>query len=773
MKRYFELFLVLSFFVSTVQAQTINGKIIDKQNCPIVFANVIQLDNDSTFLAGCVTDEQGNFMFVKEKNAVLLKCTFIGFKESWLRIEKSFTDLGTIVLEQDAVSLGEVTVSAGLPKVYIKGDAQVTDVENSVLENVGSGNDVLKRIPGMVMKDGSLEVFGKGTPLIYINGKQMRDNSELEQLSSADIQRVELVSNPGAKYDATVGAVVRIFTKKNPDEGFGLDFRSSVYQSKNTDLRDVLKLSYRHKGLDVFGMIDYRLVNETTTIEIGQINEVLGQQWVQKTLSEGANRYESGKGQVEVDYNINENHLLGIRYDFSRPNDWGKGSILSDVLHNGQYYDHLESYQEMSYDYNSRHQINGFYTGNVKESTIDFNFDYLYDKNKMIADGYELSETEEKRIISYENPVLNKLFAAKLTVGNPLFGGTFSYGGETTFTSRQDDFLSMSDVMESSLSLIKDENIAVFAEYNRMFPIGMFTIGGRYEHVKYDYYIDNEFVAGQSKKYDHVYPNFSFATQIKDLQLMFSYAMKTERPYYFALRNSTTYVNRFTLRTGNPYLEPCTMHDFSLASSWKVFQFVVNYQHNLDYTLSEWGEPLEEDPSIILIRPVNIDKLPMMSAYLTASPTIGIWNPNLTIGIRNKQWFEVQSQDKTLELNKPMFIASLNNVLTFPKNWSAYVDLAYYSKGQVENMYFTNGQFVCGLMAMKTFFDDSFSVTLGVSDLFNQQRNVYEKYHVSMIEHQDGKSDTREIYLTLRYRLRPKSTKYNNSMAGESEMQRM
>lgn len=773
MKKNFFLFVIFLFGISAKAQVVINGIIIDFAEEPIQFANVIQFTNDSVFISGCITDENGTFSMTKESHASLLKISFIGFRDKWLTLPNLQTDLGTIILEQDAVSLSEVTVSAGLPKVYIKGDAQVTDVENSVLENVGSGNDVLKRIPGMVMKDGSLEVFGKGTPLIYINGKQMRDNSELEQLSSADIQRVELVSNPGAKYDATVGAVVRIFTKKNPDDGFGLDLRSSVYQSINTDLRDVLKLSYRHKGLDVFGMIDYRLVNEETTIEIGQINEVLGQQWVQKTLSEGSDRYKSVKGQVEVDYNINENHLFGVRYDFSRPDDLGKGNILSDVLHNGQYYDHLESYQEMSYDYNSRHQINGFYTGKVKESTIDFNFDYLYDKNKMIANGYELSETEEKRNINYENPVLNKLFAAKLTIGNPLFGGTLSYGGETTFSSRQDDFLSLSDVMGTSLSMIKDENIAVFAEYNRLFSIGMFTLGGRFEHIKYDYYVDNEFVAEQSKKYNHFYPNFSFATQIKDLQLMFSYAMKTERPYYFALRNSTTYVNRFTLRTGNPYLEPCTMHDFSLASSWKVFQFVVNYQHNINYTLSEWGEPLEEDPSIILIRPVNIDKLPMLSAYLTASPTIGIWNPNLTIGIRNKQWFEVQSQGKTLELNKPMFVASLNNVLTFPKNWSAYIDLAYYSKGQVENMYFTRGQFMCGLMAMKTFFNDSFSVALGVSDLFNQQRNVYEKYHISMIEHQDGKSDSREVYLTLRYRLRPKSTKYNNSMAGESEMQRM
>ena len=124
-----------------------------------------------------------------------------------------------------------MTVSAGLPDVYIKGDAQVTTVENSILADVGAADDVLGKIPGIVKDDDKLTVFGKGEPLVYINGRQVRDFSELEQLNAKDIQRVELVTNPGARYDATVGAVVRIVTKKNPNEGLGVDVRSSVYQS--------------------------------------------------------------------------------------------------------------------------------------------------------------------------------------------------------------------------------------------------------------------------------------------------------------------------------------------------------------------------------------------------------------------------------------------------------------------------------------------------------------------------------------------------------------
>ena len=90
-----------------------------------------------------------------------------------------------------------------------------------------------------------------------------------------------------------------------------------------------------------------------------------------------------------------------------------------------------------------------------------------------------------------------------------------------------------------------------------------------------------------------------------------------------------------------------------------------------------------------------------------------------------------------------------------------------------ENMYFEKDNFICNLSVRKSFLNNSLSVMLGVSDLFNQQRNIYEKYHVTMVEYENGKTDTREVYLTLRYQLIPKSSKYRGTMAGENEIQRL
>ena len=191
--------LLVFIVVLGAEAQNINGKVVDETNQSVPFANVVQMSQDSAFLSGCVTNENGAFQMEKSTNAALLKVSFIGYKDKWLSISGAQTNLGTIQLARDAVNLNEVMVSAGLPDVYIKGDAQVTTVENSILAEVGSADDVLGKIPGIVKDEDKLTVFGKGEPLVYINGRQVRDFSELEQLNAKDIQRVELVTNPGAR----------------------------------------------------------------------------------------------------------------------------------------------------------------------------------------------------------------------------------------------------------------------------------------------------------------------------------------------------------------------------------------------------------------------------------------------------------------------------------------------------------------------------------------------------------------------------------------------
>ncbi len=763
--------LVLLFLGLLVKAQVIKGKIVDYNSEAVVYANIVQFTNDSVFILGCTTDLQGLFNMPKADSASLLKISFIGYKDKWFDLQKSHTDLGTIIMEQDVVVLNEVTVSAGLPKVYIKGDAQVTDVANSVLADVGSGDDVLAKIPGMVKSNNGLEVFGKGAPLIFVDNREVRDMSEVEQLSSTEIARVELVTNPGARYDATVGSVVRIYTKKGLEDGLGLDFRSSVYQSENTDFRGILKLNYKRKRLEVFGSFDYKNYTTAVNQNIRQRN-IVDCIWDQNQTMDEVVKEQYAEGVLEANYNINDKHSIGVKYNITaRPMFRDSIFVSSVVFQNNEFYDSLFSPQLLDYDYKASHRVNAYYVGKIKNTSVDLNIDYLNSNYSVYDKGIENSLMWDDRVFDSKNLVKNDLIAGKLTFVSPLFGGNLSYGGQLSFTNRQDDFFSLSQYADTSFCLIKDKNIAAFLEYDFTVPIGKFSVGCRYEHVGYDYYVQDIHIENQSKIYDRVFPHVSFMTQIKSVQLMLSYSVKTNRPSYRDLRNSVEYINRFTLQSGNPFLASSFTHGLSLLASWKFVQLSVDYDNHKD-CIFEWAIPSQDAPDITIIKPENFDKFQQLNISVMASPQIGIWDPSLMIGLQMQNPSAV-SQEEYINFNKPMFLGKFDNSFSLSNNWFINFDVLCQSKGHAGIYYISKGIVVCDLYLRKALLNDALNIILGVSDIFKQRGTWVETYWPNLRLYNHNVSDSREVYLTLRYKLRPKSSKYKGTMAGENEMQRL
>ena len=147
-------FLLLAALLTavSVDAQQLKGRVADAQGEPVAFANVVLLRADSTFVSGNVSDEAGYFSLDLTGNPALLKVSYIGYQDAFVSLMGK-TDLGTVQLREAATALGEVVVRGTIPVTRLKGDALVTSVENSVLAKVGSANDVLAKVPG-VLKTG-------------------------------------------------------------------------------------------------------------------------------------------------------------------------------------------------------------------------------------------------------------------------------------------------------------------------------------------------------------------------------------------------------------------------------------------------------------------------------------------------------------------------------------------------------------------------------------------------------------------------------------------
>ncbi|MBP5537030.1 MAG: carboxypeptidase regulatory-like domain-containing protein, partial [Bacteroidales bacterium] len=199
------------------------GRVIDQKGEPVEYANVVVLSKaDSSVVCGTVTAEDGSFNIVTNETDGIMMVAMIGYGTQYLVP----VDGAVITLIEDAVMLEGAVATAVMPKTKLTGEGLQTSVRGSVLENVGTANDVLAKTPGIIKGQNGLEVIGKGSPLVYINGRKMTDASELDRLQSNEIQSIEVITNPGAQYDATVRSVVRIRTVKRQGDGFGFSLNA-------------------------------------------------------------------------------------------------------------------------------------------------------------------------------------------------------------------------------------------------------------------------------------------------------------------------------------------------------------------------------------------------------------------------------------------------------------------------------------------------------------------------------------------------------------------
>lgn len=680
-KAIFALSVALGISVS-LHAQTVSGRLVDEESRPMAFANVVILSpEDSSYVAGTVSREDGTFSLNNSSGQErLLRVSSVGYVTIYKRC--SGGDMGVIGMKTDENVLGEVVVKSQLPVTRMGDEGLVTNVEGSVLSRMGTANDVLARIPGLQRKKDGFEVFGKGTPLIYINGRKLRDKEELAQLSSEDIKSVEVIHNPGARYDASVGAVVRIRTVKRQGDGFGFRLSGDYNQSENTDLNGQADVNYRHGGLDV-----------------------------------------------------------------------------------------LSSATSMRSDAKPTHSLNAYYAGKIGKGELEWDADYYSSDNTDRSQNLENSAEHDDRTVMSENVVSNKLAATKLSFTHPLWGGSASVGGEYTFTDRHDDYINPEGYVPTSYSRIREHNIAAYVQYSHPLPFGQVSTGVRYEHVDFDYFDNGTFMPSQSRTYDNLFPNVSLSGQLGKVQFQLSYAARTQRPSYSQLSNNVLYANRFTWQTGNPRLKPTITHDITAVAMWRFMQAMVSYKLNRDY-IFYWGTTVEGQSAVTLLNRINHGRLPQLTVFVSASPTIGPWNPSIGAGML-KQWLTMTAAGEERRYNKPVFMAQWNNVFNLPAGFVVNADFNFQSRGNVQNLEMKDEHYVLNIGVRKSLLNDALSLELRGNDLLHRMKDGTLMYFERAMMYDKSWSDTRSVTLTVRYKFNTARSKYRGTGAGHDARGRM
>lgn len=678
----------------------------------------------------------------------------------------------TTLFDKFSKELGEVVVKAHLPQYKKTHEGLLTNVAGTVLSKMGTAEDVLKHVPSIVKKKDGYEVIGKGTPIIYINGRKMQDSSELDNIKSSDIKSVEVIQNPGAAYDASVNAVIKIKTIKKKGEGFGFDTRSVYWYNKHDNTIQQVNMNYRHNGLNLFATYKF---SDATWMQKASYEQTVHVDtlWQQHNNNEVTGRIESHRLISGFSYDFNANHSIGARYTLTSPGySRSKDFFDSQVTADGKFYDYIKT-DGLTVDRNNpSHQLNAYYNGTLGKTTIDLNTDLYFSTNRAYAYSDEQSQEHDSRNINSKNRVSNKMVATKLVITSPLLGGNLSYGAEYIHTRRNDDYeVNRTDLLANSYSKLEEQTASPFIQYARLTPIGNITAGLRYEYVRFKYYDAGIYQPEQSRSFRNLFPTISYGAKIGKVMAQLSYSVKTSRPSYSQLSNNVSYMNRFTRQTGNPYLDNETNHRVELSGVWKFIQFMVNYKDSRN-AIIYWAEQIPGNEAITMISRKNVKSLKSMTAFISAAPKIGIWAPQINLGMQ-KPWFTLHTDVASYRLNRPIFMGNFNNAFSLSCGITLNVDYRYQSKGNTMNVYLAKEQHVLDVSISKSFLKDALTLEIKGNDLLYKCWDADLLYNQKMELLQVSKRGTRDLQLTLRYKFNTTRSKYKGTGAGNAELNRL
>ena len=762
------------------------GKVVDEKGEPVAYANVAVLSRaDSTMVCGAVTQEDGTFNIVTTETDGIMMVAMLGYQTQYF----TPVDGMVITLLDDTAMLQAASIQAIMPKTKLTGEGLQTSVRGSVLENVGSAEDVLAKTPGLIKGQNGLEVIGKGAPLVYINGRRVTDATELNRLQSNEIQSVEVITNPGAQYDATVRAVVRIKTVRRQGEGFGLNLNASDEQSlrwaRGNDPFGAINVNYRTGGVDIFGGVNYQhnsfrqisdLVKDTYGINkhIRNSGDLLAE-----------NLANSVYGNAGVNWQIADNHFLGGKLEWgTRFNPESRTVVNDNMFEDGTLVDKLATTSidvlgdKTPYNLGGNLYYNGVVGGKLG---IDINLDYYGTQDSALTTSTETSDMTHDAAISSASDNDARLYAAKAVLSYPIWMGQLQVGTEETFSRRHDNYSVRGIPVPASQATVREDNVAGFASYGAYIPkVGQMSVGLRFEHVHYSYDDAMNPSSAVERKYSNWFPSVSYANAFGPVQLMLNYSVKTTRPNYANLSSAIRYNSRYLWQSGNAELQPSIMNNASLAAVYKWVTFMVNYTR-MDHAMMTWSEPYN-DEGVVLVKPRNIEEpFRTMAAYVNLTPTIGPWSINYTFGLQ-PQWLSITVKDpreasgkRVTSFNgKPIFFAQMFNTFTVKGGWQFELGGVLQSKGYTQNLYLNRPYFELSAAVQKTLLKDgSLVLRLEGSDLTGTGNyNVDTDFGNHTIS-QTNQMDNQRVKLSIRYNFNTAQSKYRGTGAGSDAKARM
>lgn len=663
------------------------------------------------------------------------------------------------------LELQEVVITAKQPATKLVGSNLVTTIPGSNLAELGNALDVLAQLPMIKVEDNSVSIIGKSNIEIYIDGRPMRNNQELQQLLSTNLKKVELLMAPGAAYGSTTDAVLRITTKRNLIQGLSLTDQFQLRRRRKWSVMDYLDLNYRTGDWEFFlnGSFnrDNSLIKGTTTNSLvydGQETVVGSRQY---------NSYPTTTGSVKAGFNYakgSQSFGAYYRYTPERGNFNNRGAEWLDYTNAP-----LLRFIDKQLRAHS-HQASLYYENCFADKCLlHFDGDFKQSRdNSGVATTYPEATNPDVNSTSLRK---STLWAGKLYLNIPLWNGGFTIGTQDSYTHTSLDYRMLNaqvgQYIPSSLTEAKQTSAALFASWARMFGNLSLSVGARYEYVDYDFKTDGKRDEDVSR-HDHLLtPDVSLGYSFNnDAQIGLSYKMATVKPSYSQLTGSLSYTGLHEIEGGNPLLRDEKMHDIQLFGMWNGFMLQADFTRSLDsYAFVKQLYPA--DNLQLLMHPMNID-VSALNLYLVWSKPVRRWTPSITAGMY-RQWLTL---DNT-RYHKPIFSYYFDNAFALSHGWLITANIHGQTKGDMHTNRFGMTWLTMNASAGKTFLKKSLTVKLSATDLFNTANHDWTMNTYGVFVGKRQSYDNRGITLNITYKFQPQKSKYKGASAAEEELKRL
>ena len=756
---------------------TVSGKVIEKgTNLPLEYATIVFENSKTKQLSGGITDENGIFKFEVNSGNYNVRAEYISFKNVAIS-QKEFTadtNLGTIQMQADVAQLNEIEVIAEKSTVEIKLDKRVYNVGKDMMVKGGTVSDVLDNVPSVTVDaEGTVALRGNESVKILIDGKPsglagINIADALKLLPADAVEKVEVITNPSARYDAEGGGgIINIILRKGKANGLNGSIMANIGDPETYGTS--INLNKKSDKYNLFSNFGYNYRNNpgNSMVDAKYTNQYIEERRTNDRLSEGYN------ANFGIDLNLTKSLTWTNALTFRESNGKNPDDVFFynfDALNNPTFVRNRLNDQK-SDDFSIEYSTN--FTKNFKKEDHKLTVDVAISQNREneFATIYDQILGDPSSLTTQgttnKNNQQRNLFQLDyvLPIGK---NGRFEAGYRGNFQNNLTDFLVTPDDTNFSNTLEYIENVnALYTQYGSKFNKFSYFLGLRFEdsNIEVNSLSLNNY---NTKNYNNLFPsatvNYEFS---ESSSVSLSYSKRINRPRGRFLNPVSSLSSNINIFQGNPDIDPSLTDaiDLGYLKRWNKLTFNTSAYINVtndsfQFIRKESGLFVEGVP-VILSTPINLAKEYRAGFEFNLNYTPYKWwrlNGNFnafrneTQGVYSYEDFLGNTITQNFDNVALTWFARINSKITLPYkiDWQTN---GTYNAPQTNAQGKSLGVASMNLAFSKDILKDKASISLNVSDVFNSRKRIMETEIPNVVSsYSEMQWRQRQVMLTFTYR---------------------